>query len=63
MDSSKTKTFRFVMAFQVTGRQAVEVPASIETEEEAQQWVRDHWDEIKLPDSSEWEYVPGVTRS
>ena len=58
----KTKKFTFLMTFEVIGTKTVEIPASIETIEDAKQWVGDNWDNITLPPDVEWDYVLGTSK-
>lgn len=44
----ETKRFNFGMCWKVYGTQSIEVPADF-TYEQAEQYVKDHWNEIPLP--------------
>ena len=54
--AKKTKIFKFGMAWQCYAKQSVEVPEDF-TQEQAEQYVQEHWSEIKLPNNGE--YVEG----
>ena len=49
-----TKKFTFGVVFQSYGRKTVNIPASIKTWKEAQEWVREHWNKISLPNDAEY---------
>lgn len=51
----KTKRFIFAMEHKECGMQAIDVPADY-TQEQAEEYVREHWDEIELPRNTK--YVP-----
>lgn len=49
----KTKTFTFGMEWKMYGNQSVEVSADF-TQEQAEQYVRDNWSKIGLPNNGEY---------
>ncbi len=49
----KTKIFTFGMEWKMYGNQSVEVPADY-TQEQAEGYVKEHWDEIALPSDGEY---------
>ena len=51
--AKKTKIFKFGVTWQYYGTQAVEVPEDF-TQEQAEQYVQEHWWEIDLPDNGEY---------
>ncbi len=51
--ADKTKKFTFGMAYQAYGYVTVDVPANF-TQEEAEQYVREHFDEYGLPEESQY---------
>ena len=54
-NETETRPFSFVMYWQVYGTQTVNVPINL-SEKEALEYVKNHWDEIPLP---EGDYVYG----
>ena len=54
-NETKTRPFSFVMYWQICGTQTVNVPINL-NEKEALEYVKNHFDEIPLP---EGEYVWG----
>ena len=53
MMTDKTKKFTFGMAYQAYGYVTTNVPIDF-TQEQAEQYVRDHFDEYSLPEKSEY---------
>lgn len=51
--AAETKKFTFGMAYQAYGYVTTEVPVDF-TQEQAEQYVRDHFDEYGLPESAEY---------
>lgn len=49
----KTKRFIFAIEYKEYGMQSVDVPVNF-TQEEAERYVEEHWDEIKLPRSTNY---------
>ena len=49
----KYKYFNFAMEYKMRGIKSVKVPADF-TQEQAEQYVRDHFDEYSLPEKSEY---------
>lgn len=50
----QTKIFVYDVIFKCWGTQSVEVPIDF-TQEQAEQYVREHWDEMPIPTG---EYIP-----
>lgn len=46
----------FGMYYTAYGTVTIDVPDSLQNEEDIKDYVREHWDEVPLPDG---EYVPG----
>lgn len=56
------KWVRFPMFFEVCAYQEVELPDTVDSndEEAVRQYIEDSWDDIPLPDESTWDYVSGT---
>ena len=50
------------MFFEVAALQEIELPDSIDTndEDEVRQYIQDNWDDIPLPDTGTWDYICGT---
>ena len=51
--------FSFDVSFRLSGRTTVDVPDSIETNEEAEKWVLANWSTVRFPNREDWKYVVG----
>lgn len=56
------KKARFPMYFEVCAYQEVELPESVDAndEDEVRQYIEDNWDDIPLPDEGTWDYIDGT---
>lgn len=49
----KYKWFNFGMQYSMYGTKSVKVPADF-TQEQAEEYVREHWDDIDLPSNADY---------